>query len=221
MIDLENLPAPSQAECNIVSDAICQIVLRDTFTVALTIWAVLQLVWVTMLLIVQLLQIARAETTLESMRGHMKNGPRAAEAITTALVAGTTSMSGAQFTQGDMGTDLALSHAVRRAQVRREGCFSQWIKLLGLDTFVATAQSGVGYRRRGNPFSRGVVTNCKDFWCDSTPCFGRRENGAAMLDGQIVNYARMYEAPPRMKARRSPHGSEGGIYHSVGSEDAV
>lgn len=218
---LENLPAPAQTQCNIVSDAICQIVLRDTFTVALGLWAVLQLVWVTMLLIVQLLQIARARTTFESMGGRVHHGWQASEAITSALVAGSTSMRGAQLGLTGMGPDPALPPGPRHTRPRHEGFFLQWIKLLGLDTFVATATGGVRARRRGNPFSRGVVTNCKDFWCDSAPYFGRRENGAAMLGGEVVNYSRMYETPPRMKARRSPQGGESGLYHSIGSEDAV
>lgn len=187
----------------------------------LAIWAALQLIWVTMLLLVQLLQIARAQTTFESMRGRVHHGSQASEAITSALIAGTTSMTGAQLTHTGMGPDPALLPASRRVRAKKEGCFSQWKKLLGLDMFVATAQGGVGIRKRGNLFSRGIITNCKDFWCDPAPYFGRRENGDAMLDGEVINYTRMYETPPRMKARRSPAGGGSSLYHSVGSEDAV
>lgn len=186
----------------------------------LTIWAALQLVWVVMLLIVQLLQIARAQTTWESMRSRTDRGSRAAEAINSALVAGTPSVSGGAL-NASLGSDPERESASRRTQARRDGWFSKCIKLLGVDTFVATAQSGVRFQRKGNPFSRGAITNCKDFWCDSTPYFTRREAGTAMLDRQVVNYMRMYETPPRMKARRSPNGREGGIYRSVSSEDAV
>ena len=194
--------------------------MRDTFSVVLATWAALQMVWVTMLLIVQLLQIARAQTTFESMRGHM-HGSQASEAITSALVAGTASLSGAQLTPNGIGPDPALPSGSRRNRPRKDGCFSQWIKLLGLDTLIATAQGGVRFRRRRNPFTRGIITNCKDFWCDSAPYFGRRENGAAMLDREVVNYTRMYETPPRMRIRRSPQDSEGGTYRSVGSEDVA
>lgn len=194
--------------------------LRDTFTVVLTVWAAIQLVWVVMLLMVQLLQIARAQTTWESMRGRTDRGSRAAEAITSALVAGTPSVSGAAL-NGSMNSDPEREPAPRRTQVIRDGWFSRCIKLLGVDTFVATAQSGVGFRRKGNPFSRGVITNCKDFWCDSAPYFARREAGTAMLDRQVVNYMRMYETPPRMKAQRSSNGGERGMYFSVRTEDAV
>lgn len=47
------------------------------------------------------------------------------------------------------------------------------------------------------------------------------ETGAAILGGEVVNYTRMYEAPSRMKMRRSRQDAEGGMYHSVGTDDAV
>ena len=171
-----------------------------------------------MLLFVQLIQIARAVTTNESMKGNVHHNSKASEAVTAMATAGTTSMSGAQLTTTGMGPDPAIpGHRARNHG--REGFFAQWKKLLGLDTFVATAQGTAGSRRRGNPFSRGIITNCKDFWCDSAPYFGRRETGAAMLGGESVNYTRMYEVPPRMQRRRPTGGAEGGVYHSVGSED--
>lgn len=194
-------------------------VLRDTFTVALTIWAALQLTWVTMLIVVQLVQISRAVTTFESMRGREYHGSHASEAITAALAAGTTTMGGAQLSRTGVGPDPALPHGYRREPAKKEACLSQWIRLLGLDTFVATASGGVRSRRKSNPFSRGMMTNCKDFWCDPAPVFGRRENGAAMLGGDVVNYSRMYETPTRMKARRSHSDGEGGMYHNVAAEE--
>ena len=186
----------------------------------MTIWACIQLVWVTMLLIVQAVQIARAVTTTESMRGKAHHESRASEAVTALMTSGTTSMSDAQLTNTGMGPDPVVpSH--RPSNRQREGYFAQWQKLLGLDTFVATAQGTAGSRRRGNPFSRGVITNCRDFWCDPAPYFGKRETGSAMLDGEAVNYTRMYDAPSRMTLRRSRENAEGGMYHSVGTEDAV
>lgn len=131
-------------------------------------------------------------------------------------------MSGAQLTSTGLGPNPAVPSA---PHPHKEGCLGQWKKLLGLDSFVATAQGsldgGRGSRRRGNPFSRGVVTNCKDFWCDPAPYFGKRETGTAMLGGDVINYTRMYEAPPRMKLRRPRQDLVDGMYHSVGSDEAV
>lgn len=180
-----------------------------------------------MLLVVQLVQISRALTTYESMRSQLHHGSRVAEAVTSALTAGSTSMDGAQLTTSGMGPDTAVpsGRAHGHSHARREGCFAQWKKLLGLDTFVATAQGGLEggarSRRRQNPFSRGLITNCRDFWCDPAPYFGKRETGAAMLDGEVVNYARMYETPPRMKMRRSDQNdhNDNTVYRSVLATD--
>ena len=187
-------------------------------------WTSIQLVWVSMLMMVQLLQVARAVTTYESMRGHTHEGSKASEAITSALTAGSTSMEGAQLTGAGMGPNPALADGHHRPHRQKDGFFATWKKLLGLDTFVATATGGLeggNRRRRGNPYSRGVITNCRDFWCDPAPYFGKRENGAAFLDGDVVNYTRMYESPPRMKLRRPRQDGDGGMYHSVDAEDSV
>ena len=216
-IDLESLPVPSQTTCNVLSEDICKWVLRDPFTVVLSIWACLQLSWVTMLLFVQCVQICRATTTYEAMRGHHLGTSKVADSITAALTSGAGSTDGAQLPSmtpggGHTGTpEQGHGHGHQK-----EGCFAQWKKLLGLDTFVATAQSGIeggAARRPRNPYSRGVITNCKDFWCDPAPVFGRRPVGDALLDGDVVNYTRMYEVPPRMKARRGEN------YESVGTEE--
>ncbi|KAI9734514.1 MAG: palmitoyltransferase akr1 [Cirrosporium novae-zelandiae] len=192
---LENLPDLPDSTCNILASSICGLILPDTFTVVLCVWSTLQSVWVTMLLIVQSVQIARAQTTYENMRSHtsVSQSSHAAAAITSSL-SGASSMTGA-------GPDPA-SHPNHH---HHDGFFTQWKKLLGLDTFLATATDTRNSRagRRGrNPWSRGCFTNCKDFWCDPAPYFGKRESGSGMLDGEIVNYERMYEVPLRMKRRR-------------------
>jgi len=66
-----------------------------------------------------------------------------------------------------------------------------------------------------------VVRNCKDFWCDPAPYFGKRQTGAAMLDGEVVNYTRMYETPPRMKMTRPRQDVGGAMYHNVAGDDSV
>lgn len=212
---------PEESRCNILSDVLCQLVSRDIFTVIVGIWATLQLVWVTMLLVVQLVQIARAQTTYESMRSRTHPSSHAGVAITSALLSGATTMSGAQVDASGRGPNPATHTHADRPRPKREGCFSQWQRLLGLDTFMATASGGVRSRQRGNPWSRGVITNCKDFWCDPAPYFGRRETGVGMLGGEIINYSRIYETPPKMKMRRSRQDDSAGLYQSVGEVDEV
>ena len=82
-------------------------------------------------------------------------------------------------------------------------------------------RTGRRNRRVENPFSRGVVTNCKDFWCDPAPFFGRRETGHGMLGGVVVDYTKMYENPTRMRLGRDEGGVYSGIVGGSGGEDSV
>lgn len=218
---LEALPPPADASCNVLPDQVCQYILRDSYTAVIGIWTALQLIWVSMLLVVQCVQIVRGQTTYESMRGNLHSGSQAAEAITSALTAGTTSMEGAQLTDASMGPNPAVPANQGHSHPHKEGYFAQWKKLLGLDTFLSTAFSGNTPKQRRNPFSKGMITNCKDFWCDPAPVFGTRETGAAMLDGAVVNYTRMYEAPLSMTFRRPRDAGDGGMYQNVNSDDVV
>lgn len=146
--------------------------------------------------------------------------------MTAGLVSGSTSLGpeGA----GVLGSSHASGSAARR---KKEGFWKQWTRLLGLDAFVATASNtsstaSGGRRRRGNPYSRGVVTNCTDFWCDATaPYFGRRKAGnglavgEAMLGGAVVDYARLYDVPVRTTGRGGwwRGGGGGGMrYQAIG-----
>lgn len=213
--------------CNLLAPALCKIINADAFTVVVVIWSTLQLTWTTMLLFVQLVQISRAMTTYENMRSAHGHGTKASEAITSALTAGTTSLAGAQLGPSGHGPDPALppTHAPH-SHPQKQGWFTTMKKILGVDTFVETALGGyegsrnARARKPRNPFSRGVIGNCKDFWCDPAPVFGKRENGAAMLGGEVINYTNMYETPLRMTMR--PRSVEGGVgYERVETDDDV
>ena len=150
-----------------------------------------------MLLFVHLTQIGRALTTYESMRGNKQAGP-----IMTAMATGTTNMEDASITASGAGPDPAVgghSHA------KKDGCFASWKKMLGLDVFFEIAFNGYKgtrhgsnlerQRKRPNPFTRGMLRNCQDFWGDG-PVFGRSSaNGAALLGGEKVDYTTLYDVP--------------------------
>jgi hypothetical protein len=226
MADYEGLDDKSKGstECNLLAPSLCSLVNADPYTLVLMIWAALQLTWVTMLLFVQFVQISRAMTTYENMRGspHM-HGSRASEAITSALMAGTASMVEAELGPDGRGLDPAVPSHVGGHHHHREGCFAQWKKILGVDTFVETALQGNSSRprRNRNPFSRGYLNNCKDFWCDPAPIFGKRENGTAMLGGDVINYTTMYETPLGIGTRTRRVRDAGGSYQSVAADDSV
>ncbi len=223
-LDLESTPEPPTPECNILSEVLCTTYAKDPYTIVLTAFAGLQLIWVTMLIFVQLVQVARAQTTFENIRGNLHHVPSGApEALTAALTAGTTSLEGAQLTPSGMGPDPALSDAPAHHHAHSHGFFAQWKRLLGLDTFVATAQAGLGgapARGLRNPFSRGIITNCKDFWCDGTPVLGSRPTGAAALGREMVDYTKLYDVPPRRTSGMMASG-QAASYQRVATEEAV
>lgn len=176
-----------------MSPGLCKVVNGNPFTFVLAIWITLQLTWVTMLDFTQLVQVSRAMTTYENMYGIRDT------ALTTAFTS--------------TGTPLDPNHPTLSASTEpqsghghkhHQGMLKQWARLLGVDPFIETirgrgAATGKNKRRKKNPYSRGCVTNCKDFWCDPAPVFGERETGSAMLGGDKVNYTDMYESPSLMR----------------------
>jgi palmitoyltransferase len=212
---LSLLPPPSEAatsQCRILGPSLCSVVLRDPWTVALTFWAVLQLVWVTMLIVVQTVQICKNQTTYENMKRREyapDRRPAPLLPITTPGAAPTAATS--------LNDTAAASTRTHPAQRRPDGFFTRWKKILGLDAFMATASDathGTAQTRAGNPYSRGVVGNCRDFWCDPAPIFGRRKTGMGYLGGEVVDYAHMYDVPLRLRRH-----VDGMAYASVATAD--
>jgi hypothetical protein len=181
-----------------------------------------------MLLIVQLLQIARAMTTYEAMTVHKVGGgldhhghshgpgpPPASERLTSFLTTGAPDMAAGSIDAANRGPDPAAAGAHRPPQ--RASCLQTWYRLLGIDTFMATAfgkrdgHSHAAPAANRNPFSRGCFQNCADFWYDDSPVFGSRENGFAKLGGAKVDYTTMYDLPAG--------GRGSGGYVAVADED--
>ena len=205
---LATLPAPKDpSSCNILSSDLCTFVLRDTWTVALTLWTLLQLVWITMLLVVQSIQIAKNMTTFENMKRHSHDSPHH-----PALP-----MHRHQISAQPTASTAAASTSAT-AMRKPDTCLKKWTRTIGLDVFLATASDArkgkLQQNTRSNPFSRGVIGNCKDFWCDPAPIFGKRHNGDGYLGGEVVDYTRMYETPLRMR-------SVGGMRYEGVAGDAV
>lgn len=216
------IPRSGVSKCTLLQPDLCDYYNRDTFTLVTIIFTVAQLSWVTMLLFVQLVQISRAQTTLENMRGHPQLSG-AGDLATAAMVTGSTSLEDAQVTRDGMGP---VAHHASETSRRRGSFFEEWKRLLGIDTFIATAMYGskaeeMQARSRQNPFTRGCITNFNDFFCDPAPVFGRRNNGDAMLGGERVDYTQLYEPPPRSSMRAAPSGDRGADYRSVNREEEV
>ncbi|KAE9976855.1 hypothetical protein EG328_002383 [Venturia inaequalis] len=211
---LEEIPhPPASTKCNILSPDFCATLNSDPFSIVLTLWATLQLIWVSMLLIVQLVQITRGLTTYEAMTAHQHAGhshgiQAGSEALQTFVATGTASIEQSQLGADGRGPDPAATPLAKR---KPDGCLKPWLRMFGVDTFLATASTtGEGRRRaRKNPFSRGWIQNFRDFFCDPVPVFGSRAHGEALLGGKRVYYTSMYEMPTNVGlSRRRAGGME-------------
>jgi palmitoyltransferase len=126
---------------------------------------------------------------------------------------------GASAAATSLNDTAAASTRLHPPPRRPDGFFTRWKKILGLDAFLVTASDAShGHMQSRNPFSRGIIGNCKDFWCDPAPLFGRRKNGEGFLGGEVVDYAHMYEVPLRLRTGRGRAGG-GTRYESVAGED--
>jgi hypothetical protein len=176
-----------------------------------------------MLLFVQFVQVMRAMTTYENMFGvdhHL------AASLNTAFTSTGAPLDPSRVPPSGAPAPAGHGH---HGHKHGQGFLKQWGKLLGVDAFIetatgrgaATSQGGGrgGRRSKGgaNPYSRGCVTNCKDFWCDPAPVFGRRETGMAVLGGHVVNYTDMYEKPTGMSM--PSRGRRTGGYEEVAAEE--
>lgn len=217
-----------QRDCLIFSEELCQVINYDPYTALLGVWGTLQLTWVSMLLFVQFVQVARAMTTYENMYG-IQDGS-ASSIVSAFTTTGApldpnhpdyTPAAPPSAADDPLGARSAGAHA---HQHKHRGFLRQWGRLLGVDTFIetatgrgaATSSAGKKSRRKRNPYSRGYLQNCRDFWCDPAPMFGRRETGDAMLGGQKINYTEIYESPAAMDIGLGRR--RGGGYEAVPDE---
>ena len=193
--DIDTLPDPTKLDCAILKKELCTVFSRDPFTLVTNAWGALELTWTFMLLFVHLTQVARAITTFETMKGQGQVGP-----LMSAVTTGSLSAEGGQIEASGSGPD-AIGHP--HAHKKKEGCLTQWTKILGLDTFYTVAFQGLKgskdkdasrRKKQGNPFSRGIFRNCQDFWMDGS-LFRRKESGKALLGGETVDYTSMYDVP--------------------------
>ncbi|KAL5605971.1 hypothetical protein BROUX41_006228 [Berkeleyomyces rouxiae] len=211
----------AEPTCTLLAPSLCRLVNADAYTLLIGIWDTMQLVWVSMLLFVQFIQVARAMTTYENMFGIRD------ASVTTAFTS--TGMpldpSHPSFASGSSNdpSDPHAGHSHAATNGKRGGYLGQIGMLLGVTPFIETvsgrtagASIAAAKKKKKNPYSHGCLANCSDFWCDPAPVFGRRETGAAVVKGERVNYTDMYEAPTLIEITR---GRRRGGYEAVVSEE--
>jgi len=212
---LEALPAPTDTTCNLLPPYLCTFALRDTWTITLTIWTLMQMVWISMLLVVQSIQIAKNITTFENMKRHDHSTPHGPSHLPLHNARPTTL--GANPATTSLNDTAAAATRLHPAPRAPDGMFAKLKKTLGIDVFFATASdaSAGKIKDRGNPFSRGIIGNCKDFWCDPAPIFKKRIPGQSYLGGDVIDYYTMYERPSVLRSR----GGGGMRYERVATEE--
>lgn len=172
----------------------CRIVNAEPYTLFLAIFSSLQLTWVLMLLFVQFVQVMRGMTTYENMYG-------VADLSSSSSIGSSVTANGMPLDPNHPNFDVANSapgHGHGHGH-SHTSALRTWTRLLGVEPFIETVR-GTGAatkksQRRRNPYSRGCMANCRDFWCDPAPMFGTRDHGSALLGGEPVNYMDMYESP--------------------------
>ena len=172
--------------------------------------------WVFMLVFTQLVQVSRAMTTYENMFGIQDT------AITSAFTSTGTPLDPLHNVPTTGDASAASSHHGHR---HKEGIIKRWGRILGVDPFIETITGrgaatggGGGRKKKKNPYSRGCVVNCRDFWCEPSSVFGQKESGLAMLGGTKVDYMAMYESPALMRIA-GMRGRTG--YEAVGTEEEM
>jgi palmitoyltransferase len=214
--DFSRVSADASDQCSILSASLCKVVNSDPYALILASWVTLQLTWVFMLLFVQFIQVSRAMTTYENMYGVHDGSMTSAFTSTGAPLDPNHPSLGPQ--DGAAGVPGG-----RHQHGQRGGWLKQWGRILGVDPFIETvtgrgAATGKKHKKKKNPYSRGCLSNCKDFWLDPAPVFGKRENGMAVLGGEPVNYTEMYESMGLMEVRGRGSRRTGG-YEAVAREE--
>src|SRR5579859_6348013 len=138
------MPLPSDAECKILPMEICQPLVIDPYTTLLTIWAAVQLTWLTLLVVVQYYQITRGITTHE-LSNLQKYG----------------FLGGGNTTIEDRMQEGVASRLppFPSASPPPQGKFAKCLRILGVEQFFTTFKDkrkrAVAQRRGMNPFDQG------------------------------------------------------------------
>ncbi|KAL7626438.1 palmitoyltransferase akr1 [Parahypoxylon ruwenzoriense] len=197
----QEIPEPDSDDCLVLSESLCKVVNADSYTVLLGIWTTLQLTWVGMLIFVQFIQVARAMTTYENMYGIQDGSASSLVSVFTST--GAPLDPNHPDAAPPSAADDPLGTGRGGHTHKHKSFLKQWGRLLGVDTFIETATgrgaaTGKRMRKKRNPYNKGLVQNCRDFWCDPAPVFWRRDTGDAMLGGERINYTEIYESPAAM-----------------------
>ena len=210
-IDISSITLPVGAECKILPMDLCEPLITDPYTTILTFWTAAQLLWLTLLVVVQYYQIARGITTQE-----LSNLQRYGF------------LGGGNVTAEDRMQEGVSSRLppLSKPDSMHSSRFQRCLRILGVEQFFTTFKDkrkrAVTQRRGMNPFDQGGCwTNCADFWAVPTHLneestrgwlesglhvkglgFQLGKGGEGKLGGDEVNYFEMWEVPKKRKQSR-------------------
>ncbi|KAA8917443.1 hypothetical protein TRICI_000392 [Trichomonascus ciferrii] len=188
--------AASTSECPFAPEFLCGVLTEDYFSTYTVAWATAQLTWVTLLVFVQLIQIARGMTTNEASNLH-KFGFMGAD-----------DFSSLPLDHHSLDTATAPGEVTAFKSAKKRRCHSTLARILGVDQFVNTAQEAFGKSSRhpaaanSNPVDYGVMRNCADFWFPdhSWNIFKIYDRGYGGLNGNMVDYYELWEFPKKRQS---------------------
>ncbi|KAK5631796.1 hypothetical protein RRF57_007510 [Xylaria bambusicola] len=129
----------ASSECLVLAESLCKIVNADPYTVLMGIWATAQLTWVSMLIFVQFIQVARAMTTYENMYG-IQDGSAGTHGSAFTSTGAPLDPSHPNFGAPPSAADDPLgARKGPHGHKHHRGFLQQWSRLLGVDTFIETA----------------------------------------------------------------------------------
>ncbi|EMR10023.1 hypothetical protein PNEG_01777 [Pneumocystis murina B123] len=201
LIHFEVLYSPELSKnCFVFLKLLCEPFLLDPFTFVLALWTFLQLIWVTLLLVVQLFQISFSITTSEARNldkyGFMGEIEKDFYRKDAAYILRST------FSNDDAPHHHYCSHK------KGYRMFSMLSKFLGIHHFlkiisIFSSKSVSLMNKTKNPFNNGILSNCRDFWnCGtgkiSVLGFMNKTKhsyieGSGYIDGQLINYYYLYD----------------------------
>ncbi|CCH44104.1 Palmitoyltransferase AKR1 [Wickerhamomyces ciferrii] len=181
----------TKEECFLLDDDLCTGCYESSFIFTLTAWTIFQSIWVTFLLFSQFFQISKGLTTLE-LSVYTK---RAANGANPHFSSAPAELSG-----GDSNTAPFAP--------KDRNCLSTFCLLTGIDQFAIAFKQVLGLKSNSPietvPTDYGVKQNCIDFWfasgderLDVRNVFKLPVNSEANLNGQTVDYYKLYTLPER------------------------
>ncbi|ODV67098.1 ankyrin [Hyphopichia burtonii NRRL Y-1933] len=200
--DLNGYESDDELKCSLLSEEFCIGYHHKPFHFNIMIWCLIQLIWITFLCVVQTFQICKGITTWEFSLLNNKIG---------------NSFNHSTLPR-DFNNNLQPSVSSHNHQHGKNSLLGMCAKLIGLDQFILTIKLTIAslFNKSQNsqtftslngvdiPTDYGLKQNWSDFWFLGETkwrnVFYLPIEGENNLNGQVVDYYKLYELPPKYQA---------------------